>query len=320
MSPIEQTPVALLVFNRPHLTAQVYERIRAARPKRFLVVADGPRADRPEDVDLCKAVRAIVSSPDWPCELLTSFAEQNLGCKARMSSGIDWVFQQCSEAIILEDDCLPCASFFGFCSEMLDRYRDDTRIMVVSGDNFQDGHRRGNASYFFSRYGLSWGWASWRRAWRYYDCKISTWPEAYCARWLESILDSAEEVRYWEMIFDRQYRGLINTWDYQWLYACWRQGGLAIQPNENLVTNIGVGPDATHFKEGHSTIGIPTRELEQCVHPALVIRDPEADRYTFEQHIAQKPPVNRNWLRRAKQVPAVRRRLREMVPRSWRYR
>ena len=117
-------PVVLAIFNRPHLTSQVYERVRAARPPRLLVVADGPRPGQPEDVHLCAATREIVTSPDWPCDLLTDFADENLGCRRRMSSGLDWVFRECSEAIILEDDCLPHSSFFEFCSNML---RQDPR-------------------------------------------------------------------------------------------------------------------------------------------------------------------------------------------------
>lgn len=313
-------PVALFVFNRPQLTSKVYERIRAARPSRFLVVADGPRSTRPEEEQLCRATREVVSSPDWPCELLTNFAPENLGCRRRVSSGLDWVFQQCSEAIILEDDCIPCASFFDFCSEMLSRYRDDTRIMHVSGDNYQDGRRRGNASYFFSRYPLSWGWASWRRAWCYYDVNISLWPTAYKERWLESILDSSKEVCHWEAIFDRLYRGQIDTWDYQWVFTNWRHGGLSILPNENLVTNIGVGPDATHFKEGHSTLGIPTRELCELVHPTEVIRDKEADRFTFEEHIAGKQMHSGgNWHLSMKRRLELRTRMKRLLPRSLRY-
>ena len=317
---MELAPVALFVFNRPHLTAQVYERIRAARPRRLLVVADGPRSTRSGEADLCEATRRIVTLPDWPCELLKNFSDKNLGCKRRMSSGLDWVFRQCSEAIILEDDCVPCPSFFEFCSEMLAFYRNNTRIMHVSGDNFQDGRRRGKATYFFSKYPLSWGWASWSRAWRYYDVGASSWPEAYRARWLESVLDNPGEVQHWESVFDGVYRGLIDTWDYQWVFACWREGGLSIQPNENLVMNIGMGADATHFKNKHSTLGVPTRELGECVHPGQIIRDEEADLYTFAQHIAgNAPPSCDNWLLRAKQQLAFRSRIRRILPRSLRY-
>jgi len=314
-------PVALFVFNRPQLTSTVYERIRAARPSRLLVVADGPRPTRPDDVPLCRATREIVSSPDWPCELLNNFAEENLGCRNRVSSGLNWVFQHCSEAIILEDDCVPGDSFFTFCSEMLNRYRDDDRIMHISGNNLQDGRCRGDGSYFFSRYTLSWGWATWRRAWRYYDVNVTSWPVAYRARWLESLLASPEETQQWEDVFDRLYRRRIDTWDYQWLYACWRQCGLSIIPNRNLVTNIGAGPDATHFMEGHSTLGLPTQDLGNVVHPSAIVRDEEADGYTFRQHIAgQQATRSTNWLRKMRGSLGLRSRLKRLMPRSLRYR
>lgn len=311
------SPVALFIFNRPALTARVYERIRAARPKRLLVVADGPRATRREDVQLCEATRKIVASPDWPCKLITNFADENLGCRRRLSSGLDWVFQQCPEAIILEDDCVPCSSFFSFCSAMLSRYRDDSRIMHIGGDNWQGGVHRGTGSYFFSRYTHIWGWASWRRAWRYYDVSIPSWSAARKGKWLDSILEDPLEIEYWTGIFDRVHRGEIDTWDYQWLYACWTQNGLSILPNENLVTNIGAGPDALNFKEGHSTIGIPTRELKEFTDPAAVIREKEADRFDFEQHIAgRRMRTERVWFRRLKKRLAVGIRIKRLLRRS----
>jgi len=303
------TPIALFVFNRPHLTTQVYERVRAARPSRLLVVADAPRANRPDDVQLCDATRKIVTSPDWPCELLTNFAEENLGARRRISSGLDWVFDLCPEAIILEDDCVPCPSFFSFCSNMLSCYREDTRIMHITGNNFQGGRRRGNGSYFFSRYAHTWGWASWRRAWRYFDVNMKAWPIARQERWLASVMDDPVEIKYWTGILEQAYRGLIEVWDYQWMFTCWSQSGLSIQPNENLVTNIGVGPDALHFKQGHSTIGIPTRELGKCVHPSVMMADREADRFTFRKHILRK----QSWFREMRNTLALRTRMTRLL-------
>src|SRR5260370_14579917 len=206
-----ETPIALIVFNRPDLTSKVYDRVRVVRPRHLLVVADGPRADRPEDRRICEATRKVVSSLDWPCELLTNFQEENSGCRRRISSGLDWVFGQCPEAIVLEDDCVPCPSFFSFCSNMLSRYRNDSRIMHISGQNLQDGRRRGSASYFFSRYTHSWGWASWRRAWNYYDVNLSTWPPARSQGWLFSILDDPWDIEYRTQIFDKVYDGLIAS-------------------------------------------------------------------------------------------------------------
>jgi hypothetical protein len=310
ISKVETPPIALIVFNRPHLASQLYQRVRAVRPRHLLVVADGPRADRPEERSLCEATRKIVSSPDWPCELQKNFAVENLGNRRRLSSGLNWVFEQCPEAIILEDDCLPCPSFFSFCSEMLTRYREDPRIMHVSGQNLQGGRRRGTGSYFFSRYSLSWGWASWRRAWQYYDVGLSAWPTAHQEGWLASMLDDPLEIEYWTGIFDQTHRGLIDTWDYQWLFTCWCQNGLSIQPNENLVTNIGAGPDATNLKEGHRALGIPTGELREFVHPTAIFQNREADRFTFKEYIAS-PKVP--WFQKSKNRLALRTRLKRLL-------
>src|SRR5689334_5993832 len=89
-----QTPVAFLVFNRPDVTARVFEAIRRARPPVLLVVADGPRADRPGEAERCEATRQVAQAVDWPCRLLTDFAPQNLGCRRRVASGLTWVFEQ----------------------------------------------------------------------------------------------------------------------------------------------------------------------------------------------------------------------------------
>lgn len=314
MKQTEIAPVALFIFNRPGLTAQVFDRVRAARPPQLLVVADGPRSSRAGEAQLCEEARKIATSPDWPCEVRTNFAVENMGCRRRVSSGLDWVFQECEEAIILEDDCVPCGSFFTFGSEMLRHYRGDERIMHVSGINFQDGLRRGPGSYYFSRYSLSWGWASWRRAWQNYDVTLNDWPRARTEGWLSTVLEDPIEIDYWTRIFDKLHQGQIDTWDYQWLFKCWRRKGLCIHPNENLVTNIGVGPDATHFKANHRTLFIPTGELEKIIHPAEIARDAEADRFIFSGHILDRSAnQNQSWLGRMKKRLGLRTRLKGLL-------
>ncbi len=309
----EIAPVALFVFNRPHLTARSYDLIRQAKPRRIFIVGDGPRVGHPDDLELCRATRRIVSSPDWKCDLQTNFAEENLGSGCRVSSGLDWVFSQCEEAIVLEDDCVPSRSFFNFCTTLLTYYRHDERVMHISGDNYQNGVSRGIGSYFFSRYSLSWGWASWARAWQHYDFKIRAWPAAREENWLNSFLEDRLEIEYWTMIFERLYRGLIDAWDYQWLFTCWRHNALSIQPNINLVSNVGAGPDATNHKDPHSTIGIPAGELEELLHPGQVQRDRKADRFTFRKHIAPKRPSP---FQRIRDKSALRTRIKNLLSRA----
>lgn len=242
-----ETPVALIVFNRPRQTERVFAAIREARPSRLFVIADGPRPDRAGEAELCRQVRQVVAEVDWPCEVQTNFAEKNLGCRRRVVSGLDWVFSLAEEAIILEDDCLPDQSFFVFCSELLNRYRDERSVAVVSGHNAFANHLQTGYSYFFSPMVAVWGWATWRRAWQEYDENLKSWPQLKGGEFLHRILPDKKAVAYWTNVFNDMHAGTgPNTWDYQWVYTCWTKGWVSIVPSRNLIQNIGFGADATH--------------------------------------------------------------------------
>lgn len=277
------TPIAFIVFNRPDLTERVFGVIAERRPSRLLVVADGPRAGRAGEAERCRAVREIVGRVDWPCDVRTNFSEANLGCRRRVSSGIDWVFQNVDRAILLEDDCLPSASFFDYAAETLERYADDARIATVTGDNFQAVGRTYPGSYYFSRYPHIWGWATWRRAWANYDVTLAAWPAARATNWLATLLDDPDEVAYWTRAFDAVHAGEIDTWDYQWVFACWQQRALAVLPAVNLVSNLGFRADASHTTGTSAWANASAGELTDLRHPAEVVRDAAADRYTFDE-------------------------------------
>lgn len=127
-------------------------KIAAARPAKLFIVADGPNFNKSGDDKKCVATRAVVEKIDWDCEVYRNYADTNMGCRARVSSGLTWVFERVEETVILEDDCLLHASFFPYCVELLDRYRDDHRIMAICGANSQFGHQRSPYSYYFSIY------------------------------------------------------------------------------------------------------------------------------------------------------------------------
>lgn len=283
--PALTTPVAFAIFNRLDTTERVFEAIRAARPPKLLVIADGPRATRPEEAEKCRATRAVIERVDWPCEVLTNFSEVNLGCKRRLASGLDWVFSQVEEAIILEDDCVPAPSFFTFCQSLLERYRDDARVLAIGGDNFLgDPQRHAPHSYFFSKYPQVWGWASWRRAWAHYDVEMKRWPEFERTGQLRALCPSPGERRYWRNCFARTHAGAIDTWDYQWVFACWAQRGLTILPAVNMVSNIGLSAGGTHLVlEDELTSNLPAHDIWELVHPERVEQDVAADRDMFRR-------------------------------------
>ena len=275
------TSVLFVVFNRPETTIQVFETIRQAKPPRLYVAADGAREDKEGELEKVKQVREIVNQVDWDCEVKTLFRDKNLGCKIAISSAIDWFFEHEEIGIILEDDCLPHPTFFRFCEELLEKYRDDERIAMISGNNFQFGRKRTNYSYYFSRYPHIWGWASWRRAWKNYDVDMKIWSEIRNGNWLQDLFKDKKSVQYWANIFEKTYQGKINSWGYRWTFSCWIQNALTVIPNVNLVSNIGFGMDATHTKATTKLSNISTSPIEfPLKHPNFIIRDTLADDFT----------------------------------------
>lgn len=277
------TPIVLVLYNRPDHLRRVLAAVAAARPARLFLVADGPKDDA--DAIRCAAARAMVDQIDWPCEVIRNYADTNLGVRRRLPTGLDWVFDQVPEAIILEDDCVPAPSFFTFCERLLAHYRADERVMEIGGSNFQFGRRRSTASYYFTGSCCGGGgWATWRRAWRHFDLNIRRWPEWRADGLLESACIDAVEARYWRERLDDIYEGRTTTaWDYQWQLAIWSQHGLSVAPEVNLVSNIGFGPEATNTTSVKAlAANVPTEELKTIDHPTQVFRNRAADRFLFD--------------------------------------
>ena len=303
---IDCPPVLFIVFNRPELTQRVFACIRESRPAKLFVAADGPRPYRPSEEQLCAEARKVVAQVDWSCEVLSLFRDENLGCRRAVSTAIDWFFTHVPEGIILEDDCLPHPLFFRFCEELLEKYRDDERVMQIGGCNFQDGIKRGDGSYYFSIYNHIWGWASWRRAWKHYDRDMSLWPVLRGTDWLLNIGSGSKAFQqYWTTIFDTVHSGKIDTWDYQWTFSCWALSGLTILPARNLVTNVGFGEGATHTKDnGGAHANLPLEALEfPLSHPSSMVRNFAADKLS-DRHVFGIGE-EAHWKKAIRKIPAV---------------
>lgn len=284
-------PILFLVYNRPKTTTLVFESIKKARPCKLYIAADGSRDNKHGEAERVAKVREIATGVDWDCEVKTLFRDQNLGCKMAVSSAITWFFEHEEEGIILEDDCLPDQSFFCYCHRLLERYRHDTRVMAISGDNFQHGKKRSEYSYYFSRYPHCWGWATWKRAWQYWDGDFSSWPEIKEKCFLNDIAGGDETFcTYWRKIYDNCHAGKIDSWAYPWTYSCWVQNGLTILPNVNLVSNIGFGSGSTHTVKESTSVSLSANKIDfPLQHPKCVLRNVHADRYT-DQHIFNISP------------------------------
>lgn len=256
-----QTPILFIVFNRPEATERVFAAIRKQKPARLYVAADGAREDRADEKARVELTRSLATKVDWPCELKTLFRKENLGCGKAVSEAISWFFEHEEEGIILEDDCLPHPDFFPFCSTLLERYRNDPKVLSISGDHFLPHKLHFTEPYYFSKYVQIWGWATWRRVWKQYDLQLRQRSDA---DW-ESLLDKVNPVRveagYWKNILRALKHGLVDTWDFQLMFTCWHLEGLHISPSRNLISNIGYGPDATHTNFDGSLAELPISPL-----------------------------------------------------------
>lgn len=270
-------PVLLIPFRRPAKIKRLIEALALVKPKYIYILGDGPRPNNPEETKLVAEVRRIATDIPWKCTIYTHFKETNVGLTPNVVEGIDWFFSQVPMGIILEDDCIPDPSFFSFCAELLEHYKDDTRIMHISGNNFQDGIKRGDGSYYFSHYSNSWGWATWRRAWIQYHEAVAHFDTYDREGRIHELSFTSQAKKFWLKV-------LRNTaiWDSRWLYTTWYCRGLCIIPNQNLVSNIGFGADATHTINETNQSNVPTIPLTSITHPSKIAVCPEADDYIFQ--------------------------------------
>lgn len=266
------TPILFLIFNRPDTTERVFSAIREIQPKQLYIAGDGPRVDRPDDIEKCKQTREVVSKIDWPCEVKTLFREENLGCKIAVSSAIDWFFKNVEEGIILEDDCLPIESFFLFCEEMLKKYKDLPEVMMISGTNFLFGKYDKINSYFFSNLPLIWGWATWKRTWQQYPKTNIPLNSAEILEIIKPRYRRQHVINWIKKMIESAIMGKINTWDAQLVYTICKNKGLAITPFRNQISNIGYsGTHSRIRKRKDPFLELPTKKLilQDLIHPPL---------------------------------------------------
>lgn len=289
------TPVAFHIFNRPQCSNRVFAAIAQAQPQKLLIVADGPRADVLEDIERCRQARAIVEQVDWECEVLTHFSDVNLGGRRCNVQGLNWVFSQVDEAIILEGDCLPHPHFFPFCQEMLEKYRHDPQLMTISGSNFLQDSLDISETYAFSKFFVFWGWASWKRAWEQYDLDMAGWPhyrqqqptffaQKGLSDWVIQLFDWA---------YDRQ-----QVWDIPWFYSCLLRNGLTIVPKVNLIANIGVQGSHSQTDQGLNNLPTFNLELENMRHPQALLPSLKFEQAIYELFASNTPKRKKSWTKR----------------------
>jgi hypothetical protein len=226
----------------------LFNRIQEIQPKTLYVAADGPSKNKRKDEENCARTRELFNNINWECRVEKLYRKENLGCKLGVSSAIDWFFNNVEEGIILEDDCLPDITYFQYCAQLLDYYRNDERIFSISGTNILGQWKSDKQDYHFSHHVSVWGWASWRRAWKYFDPEMKDWSDPEVKSHIASLIGDKKIYRQKSKFFDATLKGLIDTWDHQWAFAHYRYSAYSIIPSINLISNIGFNTDATHTK------------------------------------------------------------------------
>ena len=281
------TPVVIFLYRRPAHVNELLVRLQLVRPAKVWLVADGPKETT--EKSLCEQARqAAEGGISWPCQIVRLYSDTNLGLKKRIETGLDQVFEHEEKAIILEEDCHPTPNFFLFCEAMLEKYRNEPKVGAISGNCFLPQKQVLATDYYFSRYAHIWGWATWARAWKAYDRSRWAWPkQGFCDLFPNA--DKTEEA-YWNRIFGRVASGELSTWDYCWISWFWMQDWVSITPAQNLVRNVGFGPDATNTRDVLVNTGMEREELlsPPFEGPIEIKADKELDHAVFHNHLLQQ--------------------------------
>lgn len=281
-----KVPIIFIFFNRPDTTMQALESIRAARPEKLYLVSDGARPTTLGEKERVAQLREEVErNIDWQCNVHRIYADKNMGCHRRMVSGITAVFEQEEKAIIIEDDIVPIQSFYQYCEELLERYKDEEKIYFISGNNMMQEPEM-DESYIFSKYPSIWGWATWKRAWSQFDDTMEKWNAIKKSGCMNQYYGRDSIVRFYASQFESAFTGKCDTWDYQWEANRMWNGGIGIIPKYNLICNIGFNrEDATHTK-GDSQYDFSTKVMNfPLKHPAAITVNEKYDKLYKEKII-----------------------------------
>lgn len=299
-----QIPVTVVVFNRPEVTRIQFELLKKVKPKQLFVISDAAREGRPEEKEKVQAVRDIFEQVDWDCTVHKNYASENMGCDVREPDGITWVFGQVKWSVILEDDSLPDLSFFTYCEELLRKYENEEQVMLIAGVRFMEELKLKDSYDFVYRGNTTGAWATWARAWRFYELHdgnwTSFWQEVKELELLKGLFPENQKKGFIKEIDDHFEKG-VYPWDYLWHIATFVHRGLCIIPEVNLVENIGFSQDATHtterlffFPEKAHRISFPLR------HPKKIERNPKYERLFFKKVLQR--PLYRRILSRGKKM------------------
>lgn len=279
---IFNTPILIVTYKRHDTTFEVLKTLKMIQAKTVYISSNHWKNDEEKEIVLSLREK-IKNFIDWNCDLHMIIRTEHLKAKDSFSSAIDTFFQYEDMGIILEDDIVPNQSFFSYCQELLIKYKDDYRILTISGWSALDFDLEAKNTlqddYFFSKYNHMWGWATWKRAWKLYQKELINFEQNFS----KIKFDTYEEKKTWHQIFSLYNKGKIDTWDYPWTYTIWKNQGLCIYPKNNMVQNIGLNrTDATNTKQWSKYEEMKTYEINNPIkHPQEIKRNVFLDKKNF---------------------------------------
>lgn len=276
------TPVVFICFNRPMITKKTFSQIKTIKPKELFLIMDGPRPKNRNDLINCKKVKHIISKINWRCKVHKNFSKINLGLKTRIVSGLNWVFSKVDKAIILEDDCYAKKDFFYFCETLLNYYKRNKNVSMITGNNFQQ-HITNSSSYYFSKYSHVWGWATWKRSWKLYSDNNVSISKFIKSDAFKKFCPINDEQEYWMKMFEQIKKGQLQSWAYYFLLNIWKYKGLTVTPNYNLVENLGINNElSTHKIDNSLRISLTKNKLKKpLIHPKNQFINSDIDKLVF---------------------------------------
>ena len=250
---MKKVPILLLIFKRPDNILKAIEPVRAYKPTRLYIGADGPRHGREDEIEQCEQTRkAVLDAIDWDCKVITLFRDENLGCANAVNGAISWFFEQEEYGVIIEEDCVLKLDFLNFCEELLPLYKKEDKVMQICAHNPAGSSVISN-DYYFGRNAYIWGWATWASSWNKMDMNMSAWPSVSFVRLVKEygVFQASFRNYYW----NKSYKNLtsLSSWATRWNLSVLVNNGLCISPKANMCKNIGVDADGgTHYYKGYS--------------------------------------------------------------------
>lgn len=244
-----ETAVLFETYIRDDYARVSFDAIKKAKPKKLYFYSNKAREDHPDDLRRNELIRSWVKEIDWDCDLHTFFREEYVDQYTSLSGAINWVFENEEQAIILEDDCVASLAFFDYCEKMLDKYKDEPRIWMISGDNYMEEYNPHGYDIMYTKDMQIYGWASWRDRWNKIDWNYDFISDYEKSGFIDSFFSTNKQRKFYKKLFSLQHEFIMRThcWDFVFVNTGWIHNALAVFPSKNLVENIGL--DGVHAKQ-----------------------------------------------------------------------